>query len=196
MINWTMFYILAYLISAKYHDPKNPHESVPVPSEARIGGIFIIAVLIAILYYYLLNFTELGYKLRVSGLSPKSARYAGFNPSKLILSSMLLGGLAAGLGGALLVLGITYAIDDTLSTVYGVGFTGIGIGLLGRNNPIGIIFSGIFMSGLIIGGQWVELKTGAPPELADTLVGVIVITLAVPQLYREIFKRIRREKHA
>ncbi|MDI3474633.1 MAG: ral nucleoside transport system permease protein [Thermococcaceae archaeon] len=190
MLNWTFFYFIAYLVSAKYANPKVPHESVPVPPGARIGGIFFIAVLTALTYYYVLHFTEIGYKMRVSGVSPQSARYAGFSPEKMVLTSMLLGGAAAGLGGALLVLGATYTIDTTLSAIYGIGFTGIGIGLLGRNNPVGIIFSSLFMSGLIIGGQWVELKTGAPPELADTLIGVIVIALAVPYAYRLLMKKV------
>ncbi|AFK23191.1 ABC transporter permease [Pyrococcus sp. ST04] len=191
MINWIFYFLLAYLITAKYSNPKIPYESVPVPESARIGGIFIIATLVAVLYYFLVYFTDVGYKLRVSGLSPASAKYAGFDPRKSAIFSMLLGGASAGLGGSLLVLGITYSIDNTLSTVYGVGFMGIGIGLLGRNHPIGIIFSSIFMSGLLIGGQWVELKTGAPPELADTLIGVIVLALAVPYAYREIIRRIK-----
>ncbi|AEH24889.1 ABC transporter permease [Pyrococcus yayanosii] len=196
MVNWVFFYVITYLIAGVFYNPQRPHESIPVPENARIkpigdlSVIFSIAVIVALAYYYLLYYTDLGYRLRVSGLSPSSARYAGFDPSKAVLTSMLLGGAAAGLGGALLVLGITYNIDDMLSAVYGLGFTGIGIGLLGRNHPIGIIFSALFLSGLIIGGQWVELKTGAPPELADTLMGVIVIALAIPYVYRMIFRKL------
>ncbi|CAB49376.1 ABC transporter permease [Pyrococcus abyssi] len=193
MVNWIFYYLIAYLIASRFYNPEVSHESVPVPPQARIPGgvIFGIAVAFSILYYYILYFTDIGFKLRVSGLSPVSARYAGFNPSKAILTSMLLGGAAAGLGGVLLVLGITYSIDDTLTAIYGLGFTGIGIGLLGRNHPIGIIFSSIFLSGLLIGGQWVELKTGAPPELADTLIGVIVLALAIPYAYRMLLKRLK-----
>ncbi|RLF90964.1 ABC transporter permease [Thermococci archaeon] len=195
MVNWIFYYLLAYLIAGKFYNPQYSHESVPVPPSARVPSlaIFVIAVAVALAYYYLLYFTDLGYKLRVSGISPASARYAGFEPAKSVLTSMLLAGIAAGLGGALLVLGITYSIDDTLTAIYGIGFMGIGIGLLGRNHPIGIIFSSIFMSGLVIGGQWVELKTGAPPELADTLIGVIVIALAVPYAYSMLVRKIRRE---
>ncbi|AEC51232.1 ribose ABC transporter, permease protein [Pyrococcus sp. NA2] len=197
MVNWIFYYLIAYLIASRFYNPEVSHESVPVPKSARIPSIgdlsliFIIAVAVAIAYYYLLYFTDIGYKLRVSGISPASARYAGFDPNKSILVSMFLGGMAAGLGGVLLVLGVTYSIDDTLTAIYGLGFTGIGIGLLGRNHPIGIIFSSLFLSGLLIGGQWVELKTGAPPELADTLIGVIVIALAIPYAYRMLMKRIR-----
>ncbi|MFA4639402.1 ABC transporter permease [Pyrococcus kukulkanii] len=195
MVNWIFYYLLAYLIAGKFYNPQYSHESVPVPPGARISPlvIFVIAVFVALVYYYLLYFTDLGYKLRVSGLSPASARYAGFDPSRSVLTSMTLAGAAAGLGGALLVLGITYSIDDTLTAIYGIGFMGIGIGLLGRNHPVGIILSSIFMSGLVIGGQWVELKTGAPPELADTLIGVIVIALAIPYAYSMLIRKLRRE---
>ncbi|ASJ17566.1 sugar ABC transporter [Thermococcus chitonophagus] len=195
MVNWIFYYLLAYLIAGKFYNPQYSHESIPVPPGARISSMvtFVIAVFVALIYYYLLYFTDLGYRLRVSGLSPASARYAGFDPSRSVLTSMTLAGAAAGLGGALLVLGITYSIDDTLTAVYGIGFMGIGIGLLGRNHPIGIILSSMFMSGLVIGGQWVELKTGAPPELADTLIGVIVIALAIPYAYSMLIRKLRRE---
>jgi len=176
MVNWIFFYLIIYLISGIYYNPERPHESIPVPQDARIysiGGvslIFIIAAIASIIYYIILFHTDIGYIMRVTGFSFSTAKYAGFNPDTSMIYSMLLGGAAAGLGGALLVLGMTYNIDDMLSAVYGLGFTGIGIGLLGRSHPIGIIFASIFFSGLLIGGQWVELKTGAPPELADTLI--------------------------
>ena len=97
----------------------------------------------------------------------------------------------AGYGGALLILSVSYNIDVTLSTLFGLGFTGIGVGLLGRNHPIGIIFSAMFFSGLIIGGQWVELKTGAPPMLSDAIMGIIVIALAAPYAYRVLIRYLR-----
>ena len=196
MVNWIFFYLIIYLISGVYYNPERPHESIPIPKDARIypisniSVIFAIAVLASILYYIILFHTDIGYKMRVTGLSTASAKYAGFNPDLSMIYSMLLGGAAAGLGGALLVLGMTYSIDDMLSAVYGLGFTGIGIGLLGRLHPIGIILASIFFSGLLIGGQWVELKTGAPPELADTLIGVIVIALAIPYVYKLLVSRL------
>ena len=204
MLNWTFYYIVLYLITNVYYDPAIPHQSVPVPEDARIGFItmpwgsiratFFIAVVFSLIAYYILKYTKVGYLLRVSGLSPKSAKYAGFNPDKAIIYSMMLGGAYAGIGGALLTLGLVPYIDSTMSIVFGQGFTGIGVALLGRNNPIGIIFSSIFFSILIIGGQMMELLTGAPPELADVLTGVIVISLALPYAYRMMISYIKTRR--
>ncbi len=204
MLNWTLYYIVLYLITNIYYDPTIPHQSIPVPEDARIGYIaspwgsiratFFIGVVLALIAYYVLYYTKLGYLLRVSGLSPRSAKYAGFDPNKAIIYSMILGGAFAGIGGALLTLGYVPYIDTTMSIVFGQGFTGIGVALLGRNNPIGIIFSSIFFSVLIIGGQMMELLTGAPPELADVLTGVIVISLALPYAYRMMISYVRTRR--
>ena len=204
MLNWVMYFLILYLLTERLYNPKIPHESIPVPEDARLGKIptplgdirliFFIAVIASLIIYYILYYTNIGYLLRVAGLSPKTAKYAGFNPNLAIIYSMALGGAMAGLGGALLLIGYVYSIDTTMSTLFGLGFMGIGVALLGRNNPVGIIFSAIFFSMLIIGGEMIELLAGAPPELADTLTGVIVIALALPYTYRMLisYMRIRR----
>ncbi len=204
MLNWVMYFLTLYLLTEKLYNPQIPHESIPVPEDARLGKIptpigdirliFFIAVIASLVIYYILYYTNIGYMLRVAGLSPKTAKYAGFNPNLAIIYSMALGGAMAGLGGSLLLIGYVYSIDTTMSTLYGLGFMGIGVALLGRNNPIGIIFSAIFFSMLIIGGEMIELLAGAPPELADALTGVIVIALALPYTYRMLisYMRIRR----
>lgn len=200
MFNWILYFILLYLISTYFYDPLIPYQSVPVPKGARIESIafasltipliFPIAVLTSLAMYYLIFHSGLGYRMRVSGISPKSARYAGFDPEKLMLISMTIGGAMGGFGGALLVLGHTHAIDSTMSGLYGMGFAGIGAGLLGRNNPLGIILSSIFLSMLIIGGEAAELRAGVPTELADVLIGAIVIVLSAPYLI-SLVRRVR-----
>jgi ABC-type uncharacterized transport system permease subunit len=186
MLNWTAYYLIIYLIIKYLPNPEKPYMSVQIPSSEMFSmtTAFWIAVLGAIGAYYILYYTDLGYKMRVSGFNPRTAEYSGFNPSRSILFSMALGGGLAGLGGALLVLGISSAIDTTMSSIYGLGFAGIGVGLLGRNHPIGIIFSALFFADLIIGGHWVELETGAPPYVSDTITGIIIIALSAPYAYR------------
>jgi ABC-type uncharacterized transport system permease subunit len=193
MLNWIAYYTIIYLILKYFSNPIYPQESIEVPVSAKLLAHdgFILGLVGVALIYYLLYYTDLGYKIRVSGLSPGSAKYAGFSPSKSIIYSMLIGGGMAGYGGALLILSVSYSIDVTMSTLYGIGFTGIGVGLLGRNHPIGIIFSAMFIAGLIIGGQWVELKTGAPPMLSDAITGTIIIALAAPYAYRVITRYLR-----
>ncbi len=186
MLNWTAYYTIIYIILVYLPNPKQSHLSVQIPVSEMIsyGETFALAVVGALIAYFILYYTDIGYKIRVSGANPRSAVYAGFSPKTAIMASMLLGGGLAGYGGTLIIAGVTGSIDTTMSTLYGLGFTGIGVGLLGRNHPIGIIFSGLFFAGLIIGGQWVELLTGAPPYVTDTITGIIVIALSMPYAYR------------
>ncbi len=186
MLNWTAYYLIIYIILKYLPNPTQSHLSIQIPENMMLSysSTFWLAVLGAVIAYILLYYTDLGYKMRIAGLSPRTAVYAGFNPRKAILFSMLLGGGLAGYGGALHIIGVASAFDTTMSTVFGLGFAGIGVGLLGRNHPIGIIFASVFYAGLIIGGQFVELYTGAPPYLSDTIIGIIVIALAIPYAYR------------
>ncbi|MCE4614212.1 MAG: ABC transporter permease [Desulfurococcales archaeon] len=196
MLNWTAYYFIIYVIIKYLPNPEKPYMSVQLsPHEMfSMTTAFWLSVLGALVAYYILYYTDLGYKMRVSGYNPKTALYSGYNPDKSILFSMALGGGLAGFGGALLVIGESSAIDTTMSSLYGLGFTGIGVGLLGRNNPIGIIFSALFFADLIIGGQWVELETGAPPYVSDTITGIIIIALSAPYAYRKLVQlyRLRR----
>jgi ABC-type uncharacterized transport system permease subunit len=186
MLNWIAYYTIIYIILVYIPSQTEPHLSIELPRSIMLSPsvTFTLAVIGALLAYFILYYTDIGYKIRVAGLNPRAAVYAGISPASAIMWSMLLGGGLAGYGGALIIVGSTGSIDTTMSTLYGLGFTGIGVGLLGRNNPIGIIFAAMFFAGLIIGGQWVELLTGAPPYLTDTITGIIVIALSIPYAYR------------
>jgi len=204
MLNWTLHYVVIYLVTARFYDPLAPHESVKVPKGARLGVmdvaggrlhvIFLVSLAAVALAYYLLYFTRLGYEIRVSGLSPKSAEYAGISPRRAVLNSMALGGLFAGLSGALNVLGFMYYIDNLLTSMAGMGFDGIGVALMGRNNPLGIAFSSVFFSMLILGGQTMQIVMNAPKEVADTLSGIIVIALSLPYAYRMLVSYLRTRR--
>jgi len=201
MLNWIFYYITLYLITNIYYNPLAPYESIRVPKSSRIGYIdtplgrihliFFISIITCIITYIVLYNTKIGYSIRVSGLSYKSAEYAGFNPSKNVVYSLVMGGVFGGLSGALKVVGFSYSIDTTMSSLYGIGFDGIGVALLGRNNPLGIIFSSIFYSMLIVGGHIMQIELNAPKELVDTLIGTLIIALSLPYAYRIILSKFK-----
>ncbi|MEL9929863.1 MAG: ABC transporter permease [Sulfolobales archaeon] len=191
MLNWIMYYLVSFFIGSYLYDPNAPYQSRPVPSTATIDSniMFLTAFMVAVMSYIILRHTALGFMIRVSGTSVKSAIYAGIDPRKSILYSMILGGSLAGLAGALIPMGVRpHVIDSTMAALYGIGFLGIGVGLLGRNNPFGIILSSIFVAGLVIGGQNAERITGIAPEIVDVIIGIIVISLSAPMIFK-IIKR-------
>lgn len=193
MMNWALYYAFMFVLPTYLADPAIPHLTYSVPHSAklpvvelgafRVSSAFLLALFVAIAGAFLFYRTELGFAMRVSGLNPAASRIAGFDNRKLGVASFALGGAAAGIGGAVLVLGLIHRIDTMMSGLYGYGFLGIGASLLGRNNPVGALIASVFLTGLIIGGQWIETRLGFPHQLADLIVGIIVVSLAIPFAY-------------
>lgn len=194
MFNWILYYLTIFLLTYYLYDPVIPHQSVSVPSPARLTSIriegvevglaFVLMFIVAIIADIVVYHTDVGYSIRVLGYSVRSAKYAGIDVGKVQLIAMALGGAFSGLGGALYLQGYVHAVDVTMSALYGLGYTGIGVAFLGRLHPLGVVASSIFISGLTIGGQIMELRTGVPPEVADVILGVVVASLALSYAYR------------
>ncbi|AEM38740.1 inner-membrane translocator [Pyrolobus fumarii 1A] len=198
MFNWILYWAMLFLVTGYLADPHIPHQTIPVPSDAQLKpigdalpSVFILATLSTIVAYLLIYKTSLGYQMRVVGYSTRTALYAGIKPGRILVLALLLGGAYGGLAGALQVLGVTPSIDSTLSALEGLGFEGIGVALLARLNPLAIIPAAIFLSGLIIGGQFAEANLGTPPQLTDAIIGVIIVALALPYAYRVIVNKLR-----
>jgi len=105
---------------------------------------------------------------------------------KQVLRVFLIGGAIAGLAGAVQVMGRppTYAVMSGLPQLMNLGFDGIGVAMIGRNHPVGIVFAAIFFGGLMVGGRIMQFSPGVPLELVRVVEGVIIITLAIPELRR------------
>ena len=156
------------------------------------SGIFL-AILFAALIYIILEKTAFGYELKACGFNRESARYAGINERRSIVFSMLIAGAMAGLGGALLYLagsgkGIT--VVDVLASE---GFNGIPVALLGLNNPIGIIFSGLLVAYLNVGGFNMQLHSFAP-QVIEIIIAVIIYFSAFALLLRGFFNALKKRK--
>ena len=133
---------------------------------------------------FLLWRTTSGFELRVSGHIPEAARYAGISRRKQVMTAFVIGGATAGLAGAVQVMGRppTYAVMSGLPQFVNLGFDGIGVAMIGRNHPIGIVIAAIFFGGLLVGGRIMQFSPGVPLELVRVIEGVIILALAVPEL--------------
>ncbi|MEW2390411.1 ABC transporter permease [Streptomyces venezuelae] len=150
----------------------------------EIYGFVIISVLAGILYWLVLNRTRFGFDLRATGASESAAAASGVNAKRMVLSAMLISGAVSGLAGLPILLGDTHTYS--LSFPAGLGFTAIGIALLGRNNPVGIAFASLL---------WAFLDKASPaldyaqPEAYDKEIAVIMqglIVIAVVVSYEEV----------
>lgn len=143
----------------------------------RVHFGLVVAILGTVIATIFLWRTYSGLELRIAGFSPKAARYSGVNPTISALIGLGGGGAFAGLAGAGEVLG-TYG-NMTVPFVSNLGFLGIGVALLGRNNPIGCIFGGVILGALSAGGQRMQFDLGMSAHITEILVGLILIFISM-----------------
>lgn len=155
---------------------------------------FIIAVVTAILIWCILYKTKWGYEFRAVGLNPHASGNAGINVNKSIVNSMLISGALAGLAGALAITGNSPNSIQILSVFENNGFNGLAVALIAGNSPIGCIFSGLLFSGLIYSGQSMQFKTGAPSEIVNIMIGIIVFFVALTQIIPVIVERFTKRR--
>ncbi|GBC68923.1 hypothetical protein HRbin01_00612 [archaeon HR01] len=201
MLNWVAFWLVTYLITYQLADPTRAERALPVQETARyavIGSsltmVFPVVIALALVTFFIIWRTTVGYELRIVGYNVEAAKYTGISISKSILTSFIIGGLLAGLAGASQVLGRPphWTVFATMGNLINLGFEGIGVSLIGRNHPIGIIFASIFYGGLLHGGRFMEFEAGVASELVRAINGIIIIALAVPgalQTFRQLVRR-------
>ena len=151
-----------------------------------------IAALVAVLLWVILNRTTFGYELKACGYNKNASLYAGINAKRNIVLSMVISGAMAGLGGGLYYLAGTadYTIQKTLLAM---GFNGISVALLATSNPIGTIFSALFISYIQVGGE--SLQPVYAKEMIDIIIAVIIYLSAFALLTKTIIsKYIRTDK--
>ena len=152
---------------------------------SQVNGGILVAAAIAILVYIIMNKTTLGYQLKACGANRHAARYAGINDKRNIVLSMAIAGALAGGGAALYWLsGNTEFFWSTYQALPAAGFNGIPVALLAVNNPIAVVFSGIFMAMLDIVGQNLTGFTAYNEYITDVIIAVIVYLSAFSLVIR------------
>ncbi len=215
MLNYTAYALVSYLLLTylQYDDPNSlltqtkklgtdsriPNldglvNAIPGVREIRpsehLSGFLIGALLVGIAYYLLVWRSRFGFDLRASGANPSAAGPAGVNASRMVVTTMILSGAVAGLIGMNELLTENFRFDTDIAT--GLGFTGIGVALLGRNNPIGIAAGALLFGFLEKSAQILDLR-GIPKEIVQIMQGVILISVVIAY---EVVERLRRAQEA
>lgn len=210
MMNWIAFYLSNYLLSfpiLRSIESDNSYE-IKQSASIKIAGVWkmskegraylldhkflkdilnpplnfgiIIAIIAAIVVWYILKKTTLGYELRAVGFNEKAAEYGGININKSIVKSMGIAGILAGLAGAITVLGVSGDIG-IMAAQEGYGFDGMAVALIAGNNPLGTIPAALLYAGLIYGGG--KLTTiGTYSEVVNIIIGIMILFIAMPKL--------------
>ncbi len=156
-------------------------------------GIFI-AIAVAVIIWIIINKTTFGYELKACGHNKEAAKYAGINEKKNIVLSMTIAGALAGLGAGLFYLSGSKEWEPLVSTALpAAGFNGISVALLASSNPIGCIFSAIFISHITTGGGFMFAKL-FPSEVADIISGVVIYLCAFSLLFKGSILKLMKPK--
>lgn len=210
MMNWIAFYLSNYLLSFPILRSIESDNSYPIKQSAsiKIAGVWkmsesgraylaqhkflkdilnpplnfgiIIAIIAALVVWYILKKTTLGYELRAVGFNEKAAEYGGIDINKSIVKSMGIAGILAGLAGAITVLGVSGDIG-IMAAQEGYGFDGMAVALIAGNNPLGTIPAALLYAGLTYGGG--KLTTiGTYSEVVNIIIGIMILFIAMPKL--------------
>lgn len=156
----------------------------------RVDVGIILALLIAMLVLWLLDRSTVGFELNAVGANPTAATAAGMDVRGATVRAMTFAGIAGGLAGGALILGVQGRITPGFSA--GLGFDGITVALLGRGTVGGTVAAGLLLGALKAGGRAMQARSGTSLDLVVVIQALIIVFIAAPGLVRAIF-RVRTE---
>ena len=186
MLTYISLLILDYLVVGPWRDPdgfnfpktRSFSESGRMPilfDGLRIHFGLIITLILLALSWFIYSKTMFGYQLKVSGYSPKAARFAGFNKNFLIFSAFAISGAFAGIAGIGEVSGPIGLLYRDISPNY--GFTAIIVCFLGRLHPLGIIFASLIIALTYLGAEDAQLFLQIPASVGFVFQGLVLFFL-------------------
>jgi ABC-type uncharacterized transport system permease subunit len=184
MLNFVALFGVSYLVRGPLQEATHIYpQTASLAASARLPVIipgqrlhlgFVVAVVLAIAAWWFMRSTAGGFRIRVVGAGAAAAASAGrVNVDRVVFGAFLASGALAGLGGAVQVTGVTYALFEGLSPGY--GYTAIAVALLARLNPLAVIVAGIFFGGLEAGGAGMQRDAGVPSGFVSVIEALVVL---------------------
>jgi ABC-type uncharacterized transport system permease subunit len=195
MLNYVAINLTDYLADGPLKDtsPGNIVARTPqILDSARIpviGGVplgFIIALLAAVLVFWLVWYTTTGFEIRTVGLNPSAARYSGMKVARTVILTMVISGMLAGVGGAVETLGVVGRYQPGFNV--GLGFDGITVALLGRTHPFGVIPASLLVGAMKAGASQMQFDAGVAKEITDVIQALILFFVAADVIVRWILR--------
>jgi simple sugar transport system permease protein len=194
MLNFISFAVLAYLVSGPLRAPGSPQPITVSTADASLPiiigrdghlGILLAFAFVPIIWLLLYRTTR-GFEIRAVGANPDASRYAGMKPRWIIILTMSLAGMLAGLAGAGNILGINHQMRPSFSST--VGFDAITVALLGRSHPVGVMLASLLFGAMRAGAQQMQISAGVPTELIDVVQAILLVFLVASPLLRRLFR--------
>ncbi|MGC8874706.1 MAG: ABC transporter permease [Chloroflexia bacterium] len=202
MMNYIAFRLTDYLLTGPMKRPGYAPVSPIIEDSAKLYRLrpdlrfhigFFIALGVALLVWWFLWKTTLGFEIRTVGANPDAARYAGISVTRNFVLAMGLSGALAGLSGANEVLGVNYFMAQAFSSGY--GFDSIALALLGKSHPAGVVLSSFLWGFLRSGAKGMESRADVPIDIIFVIQALVIMFVAAPELVRVIY-RIRAVREA
>lgn len=201
MMNYIAFRLSDYLITGPMRRPG----FVPVtpfveesarllrffPEPNRLHAGFLLALAMAVLVWWFLFKTTLGFEIRTVGANPNAARYAGISVTRSYVLTMALSGALAGLAGTVQVLGVDYWLGQAFSSGY--GFDSIALALLGKSHPLGVVLAALLFGTLRNGATRMQSIARIPVDIISIVQALVIMFIAAPAIIRAIY-RVRAER--
>ena len=193
--------LLAWLVQGAWKDPEGfgfPQSKLfesaarmpIVLTGTRLNIGFALALAAVAALWLMLGRMVIGFQLKVAGLAPLAARYAGFSERRLLWFALLLSGALAGLAGGIEAAGPIGQLTPTISPGY--GFAAIIVAFVGRLHPLGIVFASFVMALFYIGGELAQSRLGLPSALTGVYQGLLLFFLLACDtliLYRPVWRK-------
>ena len=161
----------------------------------RVYTLILLAILVGFLYWFVLGKTRFGFDLRATGRSESAAVASGVKVPRMVMTAMIASGALAGLVGMPLLFGQDFNYGTTFQS--GLGFAGIAIALLGRNNAVGIAFASLLWAFLDVQSNALQIQAGVAQELVNIIQGVILFAVVIAyELIRRADKRLEQTRVA
>lgn len=196
MLNYVAINITDYLADGPWKDPSPtnivartakifPSAELPVLGNIPFG--FILALIAAVIVWWLLYRTTLGYEVRTVGLNSSAAQYAGIRVARMIILTMMISGFLAGLGGAVETQGINGRFQPGFNT--GLGFDGITVALLGKTSPFGVIPAALLLGAMRAGSSQMQFSAGVASEITDIITAFILFFVAADVIVKKLLRQ-------
>jgi len=205
LVSLMLVYVASLLLSWLVHEPWRDPEGFNFPQSkqftegalypilldgTRLNLGFPVALAAIAAGYVFLNRSFLGFQLRVAGLAPDAARYAGFNANRMVWLGMLISGACAGLAGMGEIAGPIGQLLPSVSPGY--GFAAIIVAFVGRLHPVGILLASLLMSLLYLGGEAAQMGLALPSAMTGLFQGLLLFFLLGSDVFIQYRVRVVR----
>lgn len=205
MMNWIALWVTYYTVQAFLKDVQETQSAdlqlfaqlkVPWLTDLFNGssinlGIFI-ALSAVIFVKIILDKTTLGFELKAVGYNKEAARCNGIAVNRNVILSMMIAGALAGLAGLTFYTG--FAKNIQIGLLPSQGFDGIAVALLGVTSPFGVLIAALFFGILHTGKGFMSAMTDIPPQVADTIIAIIIYFTATSLLIQRVWTKILRKR--